>query len=299
MNLMMQEGYSDSDLHFDKWDIAFTGKIYDQRGKVACDFIKPNSTVIYSLEYKPTDFQLIVNNKNIEVDDIETSLPVFLDKNIVIESTTLNFSEILIITKALKSQGIKRLTFLYLEPGSYFRGQQNNVLHRRDFDLSKEVPGFQAIPGFSFLLTEEVSQKVVFFPGYESARLERALEDYQMIKSDKSILVFGVPAFKAGWEMNSFANNMRVIKEKKISGGIYYGAANNPLATINLLSKISMSLDQEEQMFVVPLGTKPEKIGIALFVLENNNIGILYDHPEGLQGRTNEISKWHLYEVAF
>jgi hypothetical protein len=298
MNLLMQEGQFYSELHFDKWDVAFLGKHSDERGKAACDFLKPNSSEVFAIEYKPEDFQIVVNDKVIEVDDLDDNLPNFVGKSVIVESTTLGFAEIIIVLKALINQGVNGISFLYLEPGSYYRQQQNNVLHRRDFDLSKQIPGFQAIPGFSFLLTEESVQKVVFFPGYESARLERALEDYQMIKSERCILVFGVPAFKAGWEMNSFANNLRIIKEKRLSGDIYYGAANNPLATIDLLNKIRNGLQEDEQMFVVPLGTKPEKIGIALFVLINNNIGLLYDHPEVLQGRTDKVSKWHLYEVA-
>ena len=30
-----------------------------------------------------------------------------------------------------------------------------------------------------------------------------------MLKPDNCIVVFGVPAFQAGWEMNAFANNIR------------------------------------------------------------------------------------------
>ena len=72
--------------------------------------------------------------------------------------------------------------------------------------------------------------RVVFFLGYEGERLDEAFEELE-IDPRKSIVVFGVPAFRPGWEMDSFANNVRVVADRGVQGGIRYCGAENPAAS--------------------------------------------------------------------
>jgi hypothetical protein len=140
---------------------------------------------------------------------------------------------------------------------------------------------------------------VIFLLGYEERRLEVALEDYQMIGPASCSLVFGVPAFKPGWEMNSFANNVRVIRDKNLSGGIHFCGAENPAATIQVLEEIKRSIRPSERLFLAPIGTKPNGIGVALFASQDIECGILFDHPVRSTKRTSKVSRWHLFEVEF
>ena len=88
-----------------------------------------------------------------------------------------------------------------------------------------------------------ISKKGVFFLGYEETRFDRALEDYQMISPNNCIVVFGVPAFQPGWEMDSLANNIGVIRQRNIKGGVYFCGAANPASTVDLLNELYNTLD--------------------------------------------------------
>jgi hypothetical protein len=53
----------------------------------------------------------------------------------------------------------------------------------------------------------------VFFLGYEEHRFGVALEDFhRTLRPEDCSIVFGVPAFQPGWEMNSLTNNLRIIR---------------------------------------------------------------------------------------
>ena len=159
------------------------------------------------------------------------------------------------------------------------------------------VSGYLAIPGSAILLGDHFSHKGVFLLGYEEARLRRAFEDLQMINPSKTTIVFGVPAFKPGWEMDSIANNITVIQEQNIRGGIHFCGAENPAAVFELLTEIYKGLDNTERLFIAPIGTKPHGVGTALFASQHSDIGIIYDHPQRKEGRSGELGHWHLFTV--
>ena len=111
------------------------------------------------------------------------------------------------------------------------------------------------------------------------------------------MVIFGVPAFKPGWEMDAFVNNIRVIRDKHIRGGIKFCGAENPAAVFNLLSEVYDSREPEEMLFIAPIGTKPHGIGVALFVATHEDVGIIYDHPIRRKGRSQAVSRWHLFSA--
>ena len=192
---------------------------------------------------------------------------------------------------------VLNLNFLYIEPKEYFRPERKNILHKRDFELSGEIKGFKAIPGFSALITDDFDNKVIFVLGFEDSRVEKAFEDHQMINKKDCDLIFGFPAFNPGWEMNSFANHIELIQQYNLKGDIKFGAATDPLATYSIIKKLYDSKDPERQLFISPLGTKPMAIGCALFAAEYPETAILYDHPEKKTGRSTLTNIWHLYKI--
>ncbi len=299
MRIQMQGSELVTGLSFAGSDIAIVGKAVDDRGHAIIDYLKSKTGDIRYIDYNVEKFEFDVDGQRINADDIENFLYQFRNKSLVLDATTLGFVEIFLICRALLTMGLLRITFFYVEPLDYQSPNRSRLLCKRDFELSDTFPGYCAIPHAAFMLNDRYPQNVVFFLGYEARRLDRALEDFQMIKTERCSVVFGVPAFKPGWEMDAFANNIRVIRDKNIRGGVYFCGAENPLATVELLEDIYKSLGTGEQMFISPIGTKPNGIGVALFVSSHPNVGILYDHPKKKKGRSKKISKWHLYDVEF
>lgn len=303
MKIQMQEGANEGQLTFTSWNVAIAGTPLDDRGQRAIEFLTRNTERVVTVEYDAEEFTVTVDGRELSADEIEVSLKELQSQSVILEITTLGFVEVFQCCRALRRLGTQKLSFLYVEPFRYTlrtsNPQRSQLLDKRDFELSEEVPGYKAIPGATLMLSDRLVQRVVFFLGYEEQRLERALEDYQSIQPSSCSVVFGVPAFKPGWEMDSFANNIRVIADRNIHGGVYFCGAESPEGAVDVLLQISSELTQNERLFIGPIGTKPHGLAAALFACIKPNIGILYDHPKRRQGRTSQVSRWHLYEVEF
>ncbi len=299
----MQEADSQAELSQVTWDAALVGKALDDRGTSAISFLEAGVGEVITLDYDPETFELSVDDNKIVADSLEDYIDRFRGMSLVLECTTLGFVETFLCCRALFNKGFRYLSFLYVEPLNYtlreatFRRSQ--LLHKRHFELSDEVPGYKAIPGATLIMTDRTPQRTVFFLGYEERRLDRALEDHQLIQPRACSVVFGVPAFKPGWEMDAFANNIRVIKERNLRGGVYFCGAENPASALEVLNKIANELAPSERLFVGPIGTKPMGIGVALFASERQDVGILYDHPRRRSKRSDRVASWHLYDVEF
>jgi hypothetical protein len=118
-----------------------------------------------------------------------------------------------------------------------------------------------------------------------------------MVNPQRSSIAIGVPAFKAGWEMSAMANNISVIREYNIRGGVHYCGADDPYAVYELLCQIYHGLESGERLVLAPIGTKPHGIGVALFASMRHDVGIIYDHPNRTNKRSEHVGHWHLFTV--
>jgi hypothetical protein len=281
------------------WSVGFCGQILDDRGRAAVEAVKAHTGRILELSYDSDNFTVDCGERTVCADEFIDTLRQFRDDTIVLESTTLGFVEILLTCMCLRKLGVEEVHLIYVEPGKYSSPRWRQLLHRRDFELSGLVPGYTAIPGAAMLLADRASQKGIFFLGYEERRLERAFEDLQMIQASRAAVVFGIPAFRPGWEMDAIANNIEIIREQNIRGGVYFCGAENPLAVIEILGEFHRGLESDERLFVAPIGTKPHGIGVALFVAEHADVRVIFDHPRRTEGRSDGIGHWHLYKADF
>ena len=298
MRLRMQRCDQRDELEHGTWELAIVGRALDDRGRHARQFSDEFSRDTVLLEYDPQELRLHSEGEAIECDDLAAWIAVRRPDSLLLDSTTLGFAEIALCCKVATVLQFAPLSLLYVEPMEYFTPRGDSTVHRRDFDLSDEIPGYSAIPGSALLLDETLQQEVVFFLGYEGHRLDRAFEELSLAPRYCSA-VLGVPAFQPGWEMDTFANNVRVIGERRMQGGIAFCGADNPAAALELLLDRRRAKGSDEDMFVAPIGTKPHGIGAALFAAMFDNVGVLYDHPQRRAGRTAEISHWHLFDVDF
>lgn len=286
--------------------IGLIGEAIDDRGRAAEEFIRKHAKDIIKLEYFPDRHLIAINGENeIIVDDFPAYFKATFGnaKKILVESTTLSFPEIFICARTimLEKMGCE-LSFLYLEPGEYKKVDEDKS--RRDFDLSEECGSFLSIPGAAVNIDDLNSvKKGIFFVGYEGNRLDRIYEELEKKPAERCIVVFGVPAFKSGWEMNSFSKNINVMKARSLNDGIEFTPANNPNVAYQILCNHFTALSDMEKMFVSPLGTKPASIGAALFIARMSlnscgpKAGILFDNPRRKPDRSSDINKWHIYTV--
>jgi hypothetical protein len=294
----MQGDVDGTNLDCGKWELAVVGSAIDARGRKAMEFAQSVSPATRQLAYDPDSLWLTSGEEVIQCDDLADWLDGLQPRSLILEATTLGLPEILLSVHAAIRIGLHQLTLLYLEPLQYNAPREEIAIHRRDFDLSDEITGYTAIPGWGFILDETAPQQTVFCIGYEGHRLDQAFEQLS-INPDHTSVVLGVPAFRPGWEMNTFANNIRVMRERKLRGGVEFCAADNPAAVYELLAERHRAAGARQQFFVAPIGTKPHGIGAALFACVFDDVGVLYDHPKRRADRTNDVGRWHLFTIEF
>ena len=297
MQIRMQESIRENGLDIQPWDLGIIGEPLDERGTAAVAFISSNSNTVVSARYDPDGFYIDIDGKVRNAERTAELLENWRGKRIVLETTTLGFVEVFLCSKALIDLKVTSFYMVYVEPKEYTTVAGGRLLDKRHFDLSEEVPGFKGIPGATLVTTERTAQRTAFFLGFEERRLDVALVS-QGFRPSEVAVIFGVPAFTPGWEMHSFANNIRVIQDHGLSGGIHFCGAENPASAYDTLESLYDALSFKERLIVGPLGTKPNGIGAALFAASHSEVGLLYDHPRKSRRRTSEIARWHIYEIV-
>ena len=280
------------------WDLAVVGTPIDDRGNAAVVFLEDHSQHTVDLSYDADDLQVMIDGMPTDVGRIDEFFGKHKKKRIVLESTTLGFAEVFLCCRAAYQLGIKEVSFLYVEPEDYTRPQKTKTLHKRDFQLSGAVSGFSAIPGGAMIIDHRAPPTAIFFLGYEGRRLDRALNEFSF-RTKKCSIVFGVPAFQPGWEMDAFANNIRVIDGNNYRGTFHFCGAENPKGAYEVIKEVHQTVLANDRLVLAPLGTKPHGIGVAVYAATHPEVGILYDHPERQRGRSTDTFNWHLYVVRF
>jgi len=299
MDIQMQSGAAKTALLFGDWHAAIVGEVVDDRGAATVAFAKEHAGIVHTLTYDARSFQVTFDHSQLPAEDMDCVIAGLPWQSLLLETTTLGFVEILLSCRAVCQLGKCRLNLLYTEPAQYNRPQHGRVLHRRDFDLSNEVEDFSGVPGSAFMLREDCPTRAVFLVGYEGQRLEQALEQ-TAIRPSKCTIIFGVPAFRPGWEMDAFANNVSVMQERQLArGGVLFAGAQNPAAAYRAIDRVSRSCDPGERLLIGAIGTKPHGIGAALFACEHPDVGVVYDHPKRSKGRSAEIGSWHLFQIQY
>ncbi|WP_157275050.1 hypothetical protein [Dechloromonas agitata] len=294
--IFSSEAYSDpGKIPFAHPTVLFHGHAVDEREESAIQLGGDAVVRRVKVAYDSQTMTLKIGDGDVGADDCCELFGKYIsDANIVLEATSMDFSELLCTIRALIELGVSRFQVLYLEPQDYSRSNHGNDL----FALSELIVGYRPIPHAVVDLSSDDVEAGVFFLGYEPERLERALEEYQMIGSKEIKVVFGVPAFKPGWELNSIVPHLSILNDKS-SFQVAYCAANDPGSAFDCLEETRLSLQMGNRMFVAPIGTKPCGIASAIFAsLFPDQVGVLYDHPKKKEERSKGVSVGHRYVVS-
>jgi hypothetical protein len=273
------------------------GEAVDPRGSAAIDFARANSGAVHTFRYDPKRLAIEVDGELFSAEEPEKAFAALDAGPALLETTTLGLVEILMCCRGMKEAGRPAASLVYAEPQNYNRPRRSQIVHRRDFELSEEVEEFTAVPGNAILLLPERAVRAVVFLGFEGQRLNRFLEQTS-IAPGRCEFVFGVPAFRPGWEMDAFANNFRVLKGEQMAGRVHFCGAHSPVAAYEALGRIYAACSGQ-RVTVAPIGTKPHGVGAALFLCEHSDVGVVYDNPKRKKERSDKVGTWHLFDAVF
>ncbi|MFZ2853804.1 MAG: hypothetical protein WAZ34_06800 [Rhodocyclaceae bacterium] len=271
--------------------VLLHGDPVDERGSSAVSFECKDIVRRVPVDYDYDVMTITIDGNKISADRVAELLnPIVNGKHVVLEATTLGFAELFLIVRTLIDLGIERFLIIYVEPDKYNRTQPG----ADSFALSELNAGYRPIPRSVVDLSGTDVDAGVFFLGYEPERLERAFEEYQMLSSKDIKVIFGIPAFRPGWELNSIVPHLRGIDNCNVQ----YCSANDPSSAYDALEITRSSLSQGDKMFVAPIGTKPCGIATALFAsMYPEQVGLLYDHRKKMKRRSSGVSIWHRYSI--
>lgn len=299
MNIVMEYGNTPDMISEVEWDFAFYGNEIDERCSGAIDYIKTKSSCYILSIYHPTQYQIVFDGRDVkesyEIINYLRERGVNEQSKVLLESTSLGVVEMLLLIQALRDLGILRFDSLYLEPNKYLR-RYDNFSERHHFHLTKYFEGFIGIP--QHYMAFEMGDKALVLCGFESERVGRVFEEIEL-KGSNCQLLFGMPPYTVGWDMNTYANHLSIIDQYGISTEFYYAGASNPMAVYEKLEMVYSGLSEEQKLFILPFGTKPMALGACVFKVlhDSDKLSVLYDHPDRNEKRSSKIERWNLYRV--
>jgi hypothetical protein len=271
------------------------GDVFDDRGRMAIE-VWGADCVRVAVSYDVETMRVGIGNRVSDADSIcslleELQLPL---EDVVLEATTLGFAELFTLVSGLVELDCRQIEMVYVEPENYTRRQPGGD----QFALSETRLGYQPIPRSVVDLSSDDLEAGVFFLGFESERLERALEEHQMIADKEVKVVFGVPAYQPGWELDSIVPHLQTLQTARLE--VDYCSASDPEAAFECLDRTRRSLGVGKRMFVAPIGPKPCGIAAAVFAsIYPQQAGLLFDHPQRSPRRSDGVMVWHRYSVRF
>lgn len=294
----IKTAFTDSDYLFDvRFSHGFHGRSIDERTIYSSQYVKNCSDSVLRLNYNKEYLNLNVDDSEIECHEVIDFLSGLNIRSALVDITSLDIPELALLLKALlKISGIDIL-LLYVEPEDYTY-TKDGALDFEEYQLSDEILGFEGagIPTISYPIDYDSPRKFIFFAGFEGARILSAIETYD-ITDEQVKIIFGIPAFKPGWELRSIRKNLQFLNEHIIHNNIDYCSANSIKQAIDIL-KDSNSLDENGLDYVIPIGTKPSSVGALLYFLCNmDKTRILYDQPYKKKDRTSGVGVKHFYKI--
>jgi hypothetical protein len=290
INFFSTSGNSAAELLLPDDMILLHGEQLDERGESACGCAEENARVIVT--FGVDDMSLTVGSKTKPSDLASELLSEYDWKKVFLEATTLGFAELFSAANALLLNGATTVNVIYVEPGEYTRVSKG----ADQFALSEPTRGYVAIPNAIVDLSSDEVEAGVFFLGFEPERLDRALEEYQMIAGKDVKLVFGIPAYHPGWELDAIVPHLPALAQHKLQ--LDYCSANDPEAAFECLERTREALGADKRMFVAPIGPKPCGIASAIFAsVYPEQVGLLFDHPRRKKKRSTGVDRWHRFTV--
>ena len=294
MRLVTNHAMNAGGLACPEYSLGIVGPVLDDRGAAAVEHASACCTRVIELSYGASNKSITSNGREVPWHRVQDVLGAPIGKHVLVESTTLGLAEVVLCCRHFVRAADVLVDFLYVEPSEYTKGTGDHEPGRRDFELTDEVKPFGAVPGFAMALDPGRSQRTVFLLGYEGQRLGIALEQLG-VPRESIFVTFGVPAFRSGWEMNAFENNLPMLREHRLAGRIHYEAADNPDALRESLARIHAA--GAEELLVIPIGTKPHGIGAAVYAATTDRVGMTYDFPQRKSRRSVGVGTWHLYQL--
>lgn len=218
------------------------------------------------------------------------------DKTILIDITSLKHPVLFYFMLVLKRNFTpKKLFVTYTEPEKYDKIKTDDI--ESSFDLTERFCEVNSLPGFLRISDYTKERLLVASMGFEGARFNKAFGDINPA-SRKTYAIVGFPSFHPNWQYYVYSKNKAAIGLSKASKLLKRTTANEPFGVYNILKKIYEN-NQEYEIIIAPLGTKPHSLGVTMFAIDHKDVILYYDFPAyGKKIRTIGVGKTVIYNLT-
>jgi hypothetical protein len=301
----------DIDADWPEWSLFLSA--YNLSDRLSKVFDKVESKEKYWLIFPEYDFnggELPDDDNQIEVirgTEAEQLMPIikqlslkdFKDRNICIDATGFMRAQLLFLLAFFKKNNFKKVDILYCEP-SHYSQKENTMFSEGALYVTRQVIGYQGYSAHT-----QKKDLLIVSCGYDSKLISRVAQQYE-----NSVIVplLGFPSLRADMFQESI---LRTIAVDELFGSAelrtpIFAPASDPFETASAISDYITTndcLNKYEHIYLCPLSTKPQVLGMGLVFLnefENKNVSVLYPFSEKYSKETSKgISKIWKYTFEF
>lgn len=295
------------DLIHEDFDILIVGdnvNIDERSSFLHNQFITKNRNILkFFIKINEQNNKLIINiyknGSEERLQDLAQIMSEYIAHNILIDMTTFDVPSLSYLIDSIHKH-VNNFTICYIEPKGYKKkGQAVPRENDVSYYLSEDGNSLEYVSPFIPNIGSKITKYFISL-GYESYRLAGFLESDEIETQAEINVVFGIPAFNLGWENHSIDNNYSFLNSLAKELSIYTIPADDPIQIYMKLTEVLRSLKPRnraiESIVLVPLGTKPQALGMIWFAINNkNNVGLIYDFVKKIPNRTQGINKIHLW----
>ena len=224
----------------------------------------------------------------------------FGKKSICIDITGFMRPHILFLANYLRRVGVEAFDVLYSEPRMY-RSKERTKFFAGDIVEVRQVAGFEGVH-----LPSIANDILLIGAGYDH-ELVAQVATYK--ESARVLLLYGLPSLSADMYQESvlrMAKAGAALEGREYESGIAFTAANDPFVTAAVLREKYRAANARSavgNLYLSPLGTKPQTLGFALFYLRelaSQPASILFPFTESaVRDSSVGLANIWLYHVEF
>jgi hypothetical protein len=199
-------------------------------------------------------------NEDICFIDLFRKIKINSNSKICVDITGFIRPHLIFFIKYLQRLGVKKIDFLYSEPKHYINAEETSF-SGFIYDV-KTIEGC----GSEFNLPDTANDLLIITAGYDDKLISKVTEYKSKIK--KKYLILGLPSLQPDMYQE---NILKIYLAKESIGQRFekFAPACDPFVTAQVINDIIDENPTHSNVYLSPLSTKPQTLGIALYYLWN------------------------------
>lgn len=270
------------------YDLFFSSYDSSERTKVIFEKVNSKEKIWikfphYELAKPPFDVYECTSYKEDECFiDLFGGLDISTSTRICIDITGFIRPHLIFLINLLHRSGIKKIDFLYTEPVHYLKAEETK--------FSGFIDEVKIIEGCSseVMIPNTENDILIITAGYDD-KLFAAISKVKS-KIKRKYYILGFPSLQPDMYQESI---LKMFQAKDSIGQIKskYAPAFDPFVTAQVINEIIEENPENSNIYLSPLSTKPQTLGVALFYLWNYKrlpINILFPYSNKYFPKTAE-----------